>query len=220
MKEIEQIIYDKGYRNTNGKRLSHTTMANIIQNPKYKGYYVGGKVKIVDIFNKRQKFIPEKEWVMYKDESGETVPAIVSEETWRKANDVFQRRSIDVKGRRNCSTHKSTYTGKIFCEEDGAPYYCKDVHYKGSDVSKWICSHKINHGAASCRSTAIYEDELNSIVLEMFREFAKDADSILRMYMIQYKSHMADREYYKSEQERLAAELISIEGKQDQLLTG
>ena len=218
MKEIEQIIYDKGYRNTNGKRLSHTTMANIIQNPKYKGYYVGGKVKIVDIFNKRQKFIPEKEWVMYKDESGETVPAIVSEETWQKANDVFLRRSIDVKGRRNCSTHKNTYTGKIFCEEDGAPYYCKDVHYKGSDVSKWICSHKINHGAASCRSTAIYEDELNSIVLEMFREFAKDADSILRMYMIQYKSHMADREYYKSEQERLAAELISIEGKQDQLL--
>ncbi len=218
MKEIEQIIYDKGYRNTNGNRLSHTTMANIIQNPKYKGYYVGGKVKIVDIFNKRQKFIPENEWVMYKDESGETVPALIDEETWQKANDVFQRRSVDVKGRRNCSTHKNTYTGKIFCAEDGAPYYCKDVHYKGSDISKWICSHKINNGADSCPSTAIYEDELNGIVLEMFREFSKEADSILQMYLLQYRQHLDDAEYYKAERERLTKEVISIEAKQEQLL--
>ena len=44
MKEIEEIIYQDGYRNTRGNRLSHTTMSNIITNPKYKGYFVGGKV--------------------------------------------------------------------------------------------------------------------------------------------------------------------------------
>ena len=43
-------------------------IANIIRNPKYKGYYVGGKVKIVDLFTKKQKFLPEDEWVMYKDD--------------------------------------------------------------------------------------------------------------------------------------------------------
>ena len=123
MKEIEDILYQEGYRNSRGNRLSHTTMANIITNPKYKGYFVGGKVKVIDIFNKRQKFLPEKDWVMYKDERGETVPAIVSEELWEAANEVFQRRSIDVKHRRNCSTHKNTYTGKLFCTVDGALYY-------------------------------------------------------------------------------------------------
>ena len=55
-------------------------MSNIITNPKYKGYFVGGKVKVIDIFNKRQKFLPEDEWLMYKDEDGTTVPALVSEE--------------------------------------------------------------------------------------------------------------------------------------------
>lgn len=218
MKEIEQIIYDKGYRNTNGNKLSHTTMANIIQNPKYKGYFVGGKVKVIDIYNKRQKFLPEDEWVMYKDEEGDVVPALVDEVLWEKANEVFKRRSIDVKGRRNCSTHKNTYTGKIFCAADGAPYYCKDVHYKGTDVSKWICSHKTNHGAASCPSIAIYEDELNCVVVEMFMEFRKNADQILEEYIAQYKALFSDAANYKSEQERLTKELVSIEARQDELL--
>ena len=58
---------------------------------------MGGKVKVIDIFNKRQKFLPEDEWLMYKDEDGTTVPALVSEELWQAANEVFKRRSIDVK---------------------------------------------------------------------------------------------------------------------------
>ena len=215
MKEIEQIIYDMGYRNTHGKRLSHTTMANIIQNPKYKGYFCGGKVKVVDLYSKRQKFLPEADWVMYKDES---IPPLVSEELWAKANEVFQRRSVDVKGRRNCSTHKNTYTGKLFCAADGAPYYCKDVHYKGTDISKWICSHKINHGADSCPSVPIYEDELNEVVLDLFQGFAPDADGILNQYLDLYHELLADASHYKAERERLTKELIAIEAKQEQLV--
>ena len=218
MKEIEEIIFQEGYRNNNGNRLSHTTMSNIITNPKYKGYFVGGKVKVIDIFNKRQKFLPEDEWLMYKDEDGTTVPALVSEELWQAANEVFKRRSIDVKGRRNCSTHKNIYTGKLYCTEDGAPYYCKDVHYKGTNVSKWLCSHKINHGTASCRSIAIYESELNPIILDAFREFSKGADEILATYLEQYRQVMDDTAHYKTERERIAKELSSIDEKQDQLL--
>ena len=79
MKQIEKIFWDKGYRNHNGNKIAHTTMSNMISNPKYKGYYVGNKVKVVDMFTKKQKFLPPEEWVMFKDETGEIVPAIVSE---------------------------------------------------------------------------------------------------------------------------------------------
>ena len=30
-------------------------MSGMISNPKYKGYYVGNKVKVVDLFTKKQK---------------------------------------------------------------------------------------------------------------------------------------------------------------------
>ena len=52
MKQIEDIFWNRGYRNRNGNKIAHSTMANTISNPKYKGYYVGNKVKIVDMFTK------------------------------------------------------------------------------------------------------------------------------------------------------------------------
>ena len=88
MKQIENMFWEKGYRNHNGRKIAHTTMSGMISNPKYKGYYVGNKVRIVDMFTKKQKFLPPEEWVMFKDESGEIVPAIVSEELWDAANAV------------------------------------------------------------------------------------------------------------------------------------
>ena len=96
MKQIETMFWNKGYRNLNGRKIAHSTMANMIANPKYKGYYVGNKVKVVDMFTKKQKFLPPEEWVMFKDESGEIVPAIVSEELWEQANAVLRRPSEEV----------------------------------------------------------------------------------------------------------------------------
>lgn len=75
---LEQFLWECGYRNYKGGKIDSHVIANIIRNPKYKGYYVGGKVKIVDLFTKKQKFLPEDEWVMYKDD-GTHVPAIVDE---------------------------------------------------------------------------------------------------------------------------------------------
>ena len=45
MKQLEKIFWDKGYRNYNGNKIAHSTMSGMIANPKYKGYYVGNKVK-------------------------------------------------------------------------------------------------------------------------------------------------------------------------------
>ena len=78
MKQIETLFWQEGYRNHNGKKIAHTTMSNMIANPKYKGYYVGNKVRVIDMFSKKQKFLPAEEWVMFKDETGQIVPAIVS----------------------------------------------------------------------------------------------------------------------------------------------
>ena len=56
MKQIENLFWEEGYRNYRGNKISHTTMSGMITNPKYKGWYVGNKVKVVDMFTKKQKF--------------------------------------------------------------------------------------------------------------------------------------------------------------------
>ena len=67
MKQIERIFWEKGYRNLKGNKIAHTTMSGMISNPKYKGYYVGNKVKVVDMFTKKQKFLPPEDWVVFKN---------------------------------------------------------------------------------------------------------------------------------------------------------
>lgn len=50
---LEKCLWELGYRNYKGGKISSRVIGNIIRNPKYKGYYVGGKVKIVDLFTKQ-----------------------------------------------------------------------------------------------------------------------------------------------------------------------
>lgn len=179
MKQMEKHFYEKGIRNRKGKKLSHSTMSNIIRNPKYKGYFVGNKVVITDLFTKKQKFLPEDEWVMYKDETGETVPAIVSEEIWDKANEVLYMRSQDVITAQHKTVHQNLFTGKLICAHCGKPYYRKDAVGKGGEkMSKWVCSGKINNGADSCPSHAIYESEIKPVIEDIFKSGQQNIEEL------------------------------------------
>ncbi len=206
MKQLEKLFYEQGYRNYNGNKIAHTTMSGIISNPKYKGYYVGNKVRIVDMFTKKQKFLPPEEWVMFKDETGEVVPALVSEELWDKANEVLRRRSEDVKNRQGVCNHANLLTGKLFCSHCGAAYYRRESKSKDGTVnSKWVCSNKINNGADACPSFPIYEDEIKPILFEVFSETKVDVEALLETYTEMFKSLENDDETSKqiAEQKRI-----------------
>ena len=195
MKQLETLFYEQGYRNYNGNKIAHTTMSGIISNPKYKGYYVGNKVRIVDMFTKKQKFLPPEEWVMFKDETGEIVPALVSEELWDKANEILRRRSEDVKNRQGICNHANLLTGKLFCSHCGAPYYRRESKSKDGTVnSKWVCSNKINNGADACPSFPIYENEIKPILFEVFSETRVDVEAMIESYNEMFASLEGDDE--------------------------
>ena len=184
MKNLETYFYNKGVRNTRGNKLAHNTMTNIIRNPKYMGYYVGNKVQIVDMFTKKQKFLPEEEWVIFKDETGETVPQIVSEELWKRANEVLKVRSLDVIQKQNKTNHNNLLTGKLICAHCGKPYYRKDsVSKKGTANSAWRCSGKIKNGAESCPSMTIYENEIIPILEDVFKSSQQNINELSELIM-------------------------------------
>ena len=198
MKQIETIFWEKGYRNHNGNKIAHTTMSNMIANPKYKGYYVGNKVRVVDMFSKKQKFLPPEEWVMFKDETGEIVPAIVSEALWEEANGVLKRRSDDVKSRQGICNHQNLLTGKLYCTHCGAAYYRRESKDKnGNKNSKWVCSGKIKNGADSCPSIPIYEEEIKPLLFEVFQETEVNVAALIDEYMEMYHSLDEDNQIPK-----------------------
>lgn len=218
MKQIEEIFWQRGYRNLKGNKISHTTMSNMISNPKYKGYYVGNKVKVVDMFTKKQKFLPPEEWVMFKDESGEIVPAIVSEELWDKANVILTRRSDDVKARQGICNHANLLTGKLFCTCCGEPYYRRESRDKQGNVnSRWVCSGKIKNGKDSCPSFALYESELKPVLYQVFRDTQADADALVEQYLQMYREMTGDGTLHEKVKAQQA--IIDTENrKKDKLL--
>ena len=218
MKQIEEIFWQRGYRNLKGNKISHTTMSNMISNPKYKGYYVGNKVKVVDMFTKKQKFLPPEEWVMFKDESGEIVPAIVSEELWDKANVILTRRSDDVKARQGICNHANLLTGKLFCTCCGEPYYRRESRDKQGNVnSRWVCSGKIKNGKESCPSFALYESELKPVLYQVFRDTQADADALVEQYLQMYREMTGDGTLHEKVKAQQA--IIDTENrKKDKLL--
>ena len=218
MKQLETRFWEKGYRNHNGKKIAHTTMSGIISNPKYKGYYVGNKVRVVDLFTKKQKFLPPEEWVMFKDETGEIVPAIVTEEIWDAANAVLTKRSEDVKNRQGICNHANLLTGKLYCAHCGSAYYRRDsVDKTGKKNSKWVCSTKLKNGADACPSFAIYEDEIKPLLLEVFQEAKPQIEALIEEYIEMYKQlHQGEdlaRQIEKQEQK-----IDTIQKKKQKLL--
>lgn len=218
MKQMEKHFYQKGIRNSKGNKLSHSTMGNIIRNPKYKGYFVGNKVVITDLFTKKQKFLPEEEWVMYKDETGETVPAIVSEELWVKANEVLYMRSQDVITAQHKTVHQNLLTGKLICSHCGKPYYRKDaVGKNGEKMSKWVCSGKIKNGADSCPSHAIYENEIKPMIEDIFKSGQQNIEE-LSACVLKLVSELLDANDNQAEINRLNKELVTQQKMKAKLL--
>ena len=219
MKQIENLLWAKGYRNHNGRKIAHNTMSGMISNPKYKGYYVGNKVRIVDMFTKKQKFLPPEEWVMFKDESGEIVPAIVSEELWDAANAILARRSKDVKQRQNQCNHANLLTGKLYCTHCGAAYYRRDSKDRQGNVgSKWVCSGKIKNGKDSCPSLPLYEQELKPVLMDVFREADVSADELIERYIEMYRAVSRDDDGLQKEIEAVRARRTLAEKKKSKLL--
>ena len=214
MKQLETLFWEKGYRNLNGKKIAHSTMSNMIANPKYKGYYVGNKVKVVDMFTKKQKFLPPEEWVMFRDETGELVPAIVSEELWEQANAVLRRRSEDVKNRQGICNHANLLTGKLYCTHCGTPYYRRESKDKQGNVnSKWVCSGKINGGKDSCPSFPIYESEIKPLLFEVFCDTREASAAMIEEYEQMYRSMTSDGNIEKKIEAAKASIELSLKKK-------
>lgn len=126
---------------------------------------------------------------MFKDETGEIVPAIVDEKLWETANKILQKRSEDVKGRQGICNHANLLTGKLYCADCGTAYYRRESKDKqGNKNSKWVCSNKIKNGARTCASFPIYEEELKPLLFEVFNETEADAEALIEEYIEMYKS--------------------------------
>ena len=216
IRRISQQLYDEGFTSRKGNAFNVLTIRHILENPKYKGWYTRYLRVTVDYRSKRKIFLDESEWVMYPDPS---IPAIVSEELWDRANALYKRRSAQMMSHQSAAEfhNRYPYSGKIICEEHGTSFHRQVLKSSKGEKEVWQCRVYRNRGRAACSAPQIRTSELDQIMAQIFEQLAKDKSAIVDavMKVIQAVPNEHD---YRQDAGRIETELSAIYAKKDRLL--
>ena len=175
---ISKRLMELGYTSREGNAFNTLTIRHILENPKYKGWYCGNKSQSVDYRTKRNVLLDESEWVTYPDPS---IPAIVSEELWDRANVLYKRRREEMKSHSSgLSFHnRYPYSAKIYCEEHGTTFHRQVIQTKKGQQEVWQCKVYRSHGRAACSAPQIRSSDLDVILSDIFKELVRDKEKII-----------------------------------------
>ena len=119
--DISNKIYSKYH-----KKIDATTIRRILKNYKYKGYYCGGKTKVINYKTSIRQNIPKNNWIIYKDEN---IPPIIEEKLWNKVQKIIEKRKKTP----------SKYANKLYCQTHQKYLKNKTKKYKNKIYSYYIC---------------------------------------------------------------------------------
>ena len=175
---ISKRLMELGYTSREGNAFNTLTIRHILENPKYKGWYCGNKSQSVDYRTKRNILLDESEWVTYPDPS---IPAIVPEELWNRANALYKRRREEMKSHSSgLSFHnRYPYSAKIYCEEHGTTFHRQVIQTKKGQQEVWQCKVYRSHGRAACSAPQIRSSDLDVILSDIFKELVRDKEKII-----------------------------------------
>ena len=175
---ISKRLMELGHTSREGNAFNTLTIRHILENPKYKGWYCGNKSQSVDYRTKRNVLLDESEWVTYPDPS---IPAIVSEELWNRANALYKRRREEMKSHSSgLSFHnRYPYSAKIYCEEHGTTFHRQVIQTKKGQQEVWQCKVYRSHGRAACPAPQIRSSDLDVILSDIFKELVRDKEKII-----------------------------------------
>lgn len=216
IRRISQQLYDEGYTSRMGNAFNVATIRHILENPKYKGWFCARKTQTVDYRSKRKIVLDESEWITYPDPS---IPAIVSEELWDRANALYKLRSKQCMSHQHGADyhHRYPYSSKIFCEIHNATYH--RATSRGSQDKKeiWQCQVYHKRGRAGCSSPLIRSTELDQILASIFDQLILSKEAVVDQ-VIQVIQAVPHTRNYQRDASRIKGEITSIQGKKDRIL--
>ena len=215
-RKISQKLLEMGYTSREGNAFNVLTIRHMLENPKYKGWYCGNKTQNLDYRTKKKAFLDESEWVTYPDPS---IPAIVSEELWDRANALYkERRNEMMEHSSGASFHnRYPYSTKIICEEHGTTFHRQILTSKQGSKEVWQCKVYRQKGRAACSAPQIRSSELDQIMAEIFTKMMKDKQAIIDSLVTVLMNVPKEVDYEKM-LAYVEGEIASTKVKKDRLL--
>ena len=197
---IGHYLEENGIYDRNGRPFKEEAIRRIIRNPIRCGTVIQNKIHF-DFQTKKVVKLPREQWVVHKD----AVPAVVTEQEWKEANDAMDRRRVshclkkcqeendscmqrnlekcrtgeDQKYGKKCGQYQ--LSGKIRCGECGSPYYRRyRKRYKNQElVVEWKCRRYLQKGRKNqeqgCNNIHLNEEKLIRLLEDVSRQYFGDS---------------------------------------------
>jgi len=211
LRKISFRLLEQGVTSSQGNSFNTTTIKNILLNPKYKGWYCANKSKSVDYKTKQSVKLDESEWVMYPDPS---IPAIVSEALWDKANALLRQRGERFRESGAVTSNTYPYSGKIVCAEHGTSFHRLALKSKQGQREVSSCKVYQTQGLAACSAPHLRSEELDGIMTDIFDELYQDKNRFVEQTLALIQSVDTQPE----PPSRLQAEQALLRRKKERLL--
>lgn len=192
--KLSKKLDSLGYRNKSGNLYDKDTLKKIIENPKYKGFYRAKVHEIIDYRTKKRKTNKLEDQVIYKCTDG-SIPKIVSEELWDKANNILKTRSSSYQNNNYYSgSLKYPLSSKMYCKDCNTKFQ----HSHGTKSKKrpiWTCGNYLQYRIKVCISPIIAEIDLYNIFSNIINVIIPNKESIINNLLKLYKNIDITYEY-------------------------
>ena len=209
--KLSKKLSELGYLNKKGKLYDKDSLKRMIENPKYKGYYRARTYEILDYRTKRRKKNSTEDQVLYKCEDG-SIPPIISEELWDKANAILKTRTKGYKSNDYWSGGlKYAFSSKLYCKEHNTNFQ-RSHGSRNKNRPTWSCSMYLQHRLAACESPIIAEIDLYNILSSIMNYIIPQKENVVDDLLKLYESIDITNDYDK-ELEFLNTNIKTIEEK-------
>lgn len=214
--KLAKKLSDEGYLNKKGRLYDKDSLKRMIQNPKYKGFYRARTYEILDYRTKKRKKNTKDNQVIYKCEDG-SVPAIVSEELWDKANEILDAR---IQGYQNNNYWsggvKYPFSSKIYCGEHNTNFQ-RSHGSRRKNRPTWSCGLYLQYRLDACASPIIAESDLYNIFKHIMNSIIPEKNRIIDNMLKLYES-IDKTNQYESELNAIDEQLKLVENKKTMAL--
>lgn len=171
---IARILREDGVQKRNGSFFTDSDIRRMIRNPVNKGTVVMNR-KHYDFDTRQVVKNPQEQFYIYENR----IPAIVSEELWKAANEEIDKRKKPVGNQERTARcfgvnpGKHVFSGKLVCGLCGAPFYRTTRKRKNYKIHEWKCKIYLEQGRkkeekpGGCANIHLEEEKL-FLLLERF----------------------------------------------------
>ena len=201
-----------------GEKWAESTIRGIIKNEKYKGDVLQGKTFTIDPITHKRMVNKGEEDKYYIENNHE---AIVSAETYEKAQRILEKRSgaVETGRRKGNYSRKYTFSSRIFCGFCGSVFVRRNLYINTKHETKvWQCMNYAKKGKKFCPETkAIREKIIEDCFVEAYELLCQDNKEVINNFLNRIDGFLRENNT-KSILQKLEVKKQGIENKINSLI--